>query len=137
MKFWKSSSTSIYDYIDQISNTNLTTECDMEVPSGFGKEFLIGARILNDSNMPSETSRYYYIHFMDDIEHPCACMRGMKSGILQIDASGNTAILDNDYNSLQTFSRFIFENAILELHTNEWLKHRNQSNESYTFCNIL
>lgn len=134
---WKSEQTRICNYIGHISDQNIAEQkINMEsIPSGFGKEFVIGSEIKNNLPDESNNTRYYFIHFMDDIDHSCLCLRGMKQGILQINESGQLSILDNHFNPIKTNSSFIFENGILELYTNGWLNQRGLDQRS--FCNIF
>lgn len=134
---WESKQTQLCNFIDNIADKNITAQqIDMEsIPHGFGKEFLIGRETENNfTNQPSNT-RYFFIHFMDEINNPNLCGRRMNQGILQINEFGQLSILDNHFNPMETYSSFVFENETLELHTNGWLYHRDSNQRNA--CNII
>lgn len=113
----------LFGYIKNKSNKNITDNFDAsKMPVEFGKEFVIGDHI---SNPHADQTYYFHFHFMDDLDEPCY-MRGIKSGILQVDESSNIAILNNDFSPLATNSHFVFKDNSLELHAKEWLSQQNQ-----------
>lgn len=137
--YYESEQTRICNHIDKILDKNLTENIitmDM-IPSGFGKEFIIGSEIENTDRFEGDESRYYIIHFIDEIEDPIRCMRGKDDGVLQVTKQGKLNILDEHLKLKNVSSSFVFENGMLELHANGWLAHRQQQQHQSRFCNIV
>lgn len=127
--YFESEQARICKYLNSISIKSIEGKINSnDIPRPFGKQFIIGPEVYNINH--TGENRYYALHFIDDVTDATLCARGLKSGILEVNKTGQLTILDGNFRPMSVNSRFTFENRNLELHTHGWLDYINQSRKT-------